>query len=281
MKACDGIVSILSKLICTELIREGQWITAAVQRAVNDKTAQTLLGDSFKRQLKYDGMYSAVSFICTKTDDILVEEVTSACNIEDEIKSLLARAQAAAHQREELLLQLCRLQDEKSATKTATQDLEHQLRQWKGLLSKSEAGQVVFRSDISRKKRKRTSGDGQQCKKLVSTSQVFDSSSDSDDDNSSDDCGTANDQSKKGQDSPPLTREEIRQEIAVIKEQKTRLRQSKKDCEDQIARIKENVYAEEQVAKNARCDAISKSITARNSWSRDKIKEQFAQGVKE
>lgn len=45
----------------------GLWIVADITRAVDDKTAKSLLGDSFKRQLKYDGTYSAVTFICSKT----------------------------------------------------------------------------------------------------------------------------------------------------------------------------------------------------------------------
>jgi len=34
----------------------GLWIVAPINRAVNDKAAKSLLGDTFKRQLKYDGM---------------------------------------------------------------------------------------------------------------------------------------------------------------------------------------------------------------------------------
>lgn len=42
MKACTGL-----------------WIVAPINRAVDDKTAKTLLGDSFKRQLKFDGTSSS------------------------------------------------------------------------------------------------------------------------------------------------------------------------------------------------------------------------------
>jgi hypothetical protein len=45
---------------------------APITRAVDDKAAKSLLGESFKRQLKYDGTYSRVTFICSKTDDISV-----------------------------------------------------------------------------------------------------------------------------------------------------------------------------------------------------------------
>lgn len=35
----------------------GLWIVAPINRAVDDKAAKTLLGDTFKRQLKYDGKF--------------------------------------------------------------------------------------------------------------------------------------------------------------------------------------------------------------------------------
>jgi hypothetical protein len=47
---------------CTDL-----WIVSPIHRAVDDKAAKHLLGSTFRRQLKYDGTYSAVTFICSKT----------------------------------------------------------------------------------------------------------------------------------------------------------------------------------------------------------------------
>jgi len=37
----------------------GLWIVAPITRAVDDKAAKDLLGESFKRQLKMDGGYSS------------------------------------------------------------------------------------------------------------------------------------------------------------------------------------------------------------------------------
>ncbi len=36
----------------------GLWIVAPINRAVDDKAAKSLLGESFKRQLKMDGGFS-------------------------------------------------------------------------------------------------------------------------------------------------------------------------------------------------------------------------------
>ncbi|RMZ67743.1 tat pathway signal sequence [Pyrenophora seminiperda CCB06] len=92
----------------------GLWIVAPISRAVDDKAAKTLLGGSFRRQLKYDGGFSSVTFICSKTDDISVTEAinsleldgtaeleelsnenrTSIKKIEDKIESLRESQQA-------------------------------------------------------------------------------------------------------------------------------------------------------------------------------------------
>ncbi|GKT47805.1 nuclear GTPase SLIP-GC [Colletotrichum spaethianum] len=55
MKACSGI-----------------WIVAPINRAVDNKTAKDLMSNSIKRQLKLDGSYSALTIICSKTDDMTI-----------------------------------------------------------------------------------------------------------------------------------------------------------------------------------------------------------------
>ena len=48
------------------------WVVADIHRAVDNKTAKDLLGESFRRQLYMDGQYGNVAFICTKTDTSIV-----------------------------------------------------------------------------------------------------------------------------------------------------------------------------------------------------------------
>jgi hypothetical protein len=59
----------------------GLWVVAPIVRAVDDKAAKNLLGTSFKRQLKYDGGFSDITFICSKTDDLLESELTRTLEI--------------------------------------------------------------------------------------------------------------------------------------------------------------------------------------------------------
>ncbi|EAW12440.1 uncharacterized protein ACLA_064110 [Aspergillus clavatus NRRL 1] len=63
----------------------GLWIVAPITRAVDDKAAKSLLGDTFKRQLKMDGGFNTVTFICSKTDDISLIECQESLGLEEEI----------------------------------------------------------------------------------------------------------------------------------------------------------------------------------------------------
>ncbi|CAP68755.1 uncharacterized protein PODANS_7_7240 [Podospora anserina S mat+] len=53
----------------------GLWVVTPITRAVDDLAARQLLGKAFKRQLRFDGAYSAVTVICSKTDDISETEL--------------------------------------------------------------------------------------------------------------------------------------------------------------------------------------------------------------
>jgi hypothetical protein len=66
----------------------GLWIVAPINRAVDDKAAKTLLGESFKRQPKYDGGFSSVTFICSKTDDISITEAVDTLELNEEVEDL-------------------------------------------------------------------------------------------------------------------------------------------------------------------------------------------------
>ena len=61
---------------CTAL-----WIVTPIIRAVDDKTAQTLLDKSIKRQLQFEGLYSDVTFICSKTDEMSITEVEASLGL--------------------------------------------------------------------------------------------------------------------------------------------------------------------------------------------------------
>ena len=51
------------------------WIATRIQRACDDQAAQDLLDRGFRQQLKMDGIYSNITFICTQSDNINSNEI--------------------------------------------------------------------------------------------------------------------------------------------------------------------------------------------------------------
>lgn len=51
------------------------WIVSPITRAVDNKIARHLLGDSFKRQLRRDGILNRVVFVCSKADQLVIHEL--------------------------------------------------------------------------------------------------------------------------------------------------------------------------------------------------------------
>mmetsp|Transcript_19729 Transcript_19729/g.54804 ORF Transcript_19729/g.54804 Transcript_19729/m.54804 type:complete len:1112 (-) Transcript_19729:310-3645(-) len=51
------------------------WIVSHINRAVNDKTAKDMLGESFRRQILMDGQYGSMIFVATQSDNLLQTEI--------------------------------------------------------------------------------------------------------------------------------------------------------------------------------------------------------------
>ncbi|GIL98268.1 hypothetical protein Vretimale_3674, partial [Volvox reticuliferus] len=64
------------------------WVVSDIIRAVDDKTAKDLLGSTFKRQLVLDGRLKALTFVCTKTDNIQVTGTEENMGGPDEVCAL-------------------------------------------------------------------------------------------------------------------------------------------------------------------------------------------------
>ncbi|ROW06521.1 hypothetical protein VMCG_04292 [Cytospora schulzeri] len=260
MKACTGL-----------------WITAAIQRAVDDKTAKNLLGDSFKRQLKYDGTYSAVTFICTKTDDILESEVAASLHIEGEMGESWARIEEFRNEQRELKRKVGDLKDRKNAIDDEMEDLDTKFDLWEDLATKLRDGETVYRpSDNASKKRKRDSSPGRHRKRRGS----IDITSDSDGSYDSDGSDKENSQSVQ-ETRTPLTEDEIEMELVQIKSRKKDYRKSRKALDENISATKKELNSIVSQERALLSQVKSICIKGRNDYSRSAIKNDFAMGIKE
>ena len=57
------------------------WIVSNIVRAVNDKTAKSLLGEQFRRQLLMDGQFGSLAFVATQSDVIQRSEAVQSLHL--------------------------------------------------------------------------------------------------------------------------------------------------------------------------------------------------------
>ncbi|EDU46400.1 conserved hypothetical protein [Pyrenophora tritici-repentis Pt-1C-BFP] len=143
----------------------GLWIVAPINRAVDDKAAKTLLGDSFKRQLKYDGGFSNMTFICSKTDDISVTEASDSLGLEDEVSELNKRYEHCDEQIRQVHAKIEDLKETRQVYKLAIAEIAKDIEIWEDFQEQIEDGIPVFAPLPKTSKRKDTSLDRRPSKK--------------------------------------------------------------------------------------------------------------------
>jgi hypothetical protein len=224
----------------------GLFIVAPITRAVDDKAAKNLLGTTFKRQLKYDGSYSAVTFICSKTDDISRTEAADSLQLGD----LLAKQDAERHSIDRKMRTLQdqrrKAQAERQKQDDKVEKHDDELAYLEAELDEVEYGEISETSSVSpSRKRKRVADEPDE------------------------------------PDGQPLTAQSVRKDIETYRRLKRDARQRAQALRDEIQSIQKQLNDLENRRAQIDQDAEALCIQSRNDWSRDHIREDFAEGIKE
>ncbi|KAI7569412.1 hypothetical protein KC317_g3361 [Hortaea werneckii] len=265
----------------------GLWILAPINRAVDDKAAKTLLGDTFKRQLKYDGTYNVVTFICSKTDDISRTEATDSLGIGDEMEELDEKLEQVSRQKRSLQKHLQELEAQKKDHADVADQVDEQLEAFEDLLERAKEGETVYPPKKEAKKRKR---DGKRSSTSRKKRRSHSISSDSDADDRSNDPDFDEDSTADSNDEADDTDESDREPLAVdqIEAKMDEMRKINKECRQNRQHIEQKVrdmrkqmapLKAEEAAIDARQSALC--IAGRNAYSRDAIRNDFAAGIRE
>ncbi len=129
---------------------------APINRAVDDKAAKSLLGESFKRQLKFDGTYSRITFICSKTDDISIMEATDSLGLEEEMAADWEKIDELEARKRSLKQDLDNLKESKDVYTEVMNDPDVSIEEWGQLKESLEAGETVYAPETPSRKRKRS-----------------------------------------------------------------------------------------------------------------------------
>lgn len=228
----------------------GLWVVAPITRIVDDKVAQNLLGMSFKRQLQFDGLYSTVTVVCTKTDDISVTEALRSMPREHSIH-LDYRTMAILKEAEERLIKECSLVDKR------IEDL---------IVLIDSLDEEVEQLELSL--------DSQDDETLIhGTAQQVTSTSSSGEDGLDDSAGC--------QEKRVDSREEAIRRLASLRAEKKAHRAEKSDLQDKAKSLREDLDKTRMEIGSLQSGIKSACIQYRNQYSRPVIRQQFAEGLKE
>ncbi|RPA74143.1 hypothetical protein BJ508DRAFT_40104 [Ascobolus immersus RN42] len=125
------------------------WIVSGIHRAVDDKNGRTLLDDTFRRQSYMDGSFQTATYICSKSEDIWVEEAIRnlSQSLKKDTEGLYKQIETEKQSQMSLSLQI---QKGKTAFKELRKMLDS-LQKRKALLKKKQPTQVPSPSTIRSK----------------------------------------------------------------------------------------------------------------------------------
>ncbi|KAK2040434.1 hypothetical protein LZ31DRAFT_634095 [Colletotrichum somersetense] len=253
----------------------GLWIVAPINRAVDDKTAKSLLGDSFKRQLKYDGIYSAVTFICSKTDDISVTEAAESLDIESDVAESWARIEGFRRKLRDLKQELSNARDEKSDLIECLEQADSDWDKWDELANKCADGETVYAPSEKSRKRKRGSS-STKSRKNRRSSDSDDSSDESDFNSDSDKENNPDNENRQ-----PITEDKIQEKLSELKNLRKEIRQSRKEVDAKLSDIRQEIKKVQSEEERLLGKVKSICIQGRNAYSKGAIQRDFAMGIKE
>jgi GTPase SAR1 family protein len=256
----------------------GLWIVAPITRAVDDKAAKTLLGESFKMQLKYDGGFSSVTFVCSKTDDISIMEAVEALGLQEQVADL--RKQELRHMEPMKTIQdeIIDLQQSREMFQTALKDTSEELEKWLELQEKLETGETVYAPARQENKRKIVTSQQQTSKRArldehemildgVLTGDGQGPTNDSDDD----ELAVVE----------PLQESDIKVKLKQIRETRKDINQQIDQIQPRIDELRSRIADLSNIVGPIRSEIRRICISGRNEYSKSAIRHDFAAGIKE
>jgi len=251
----------------------GLWIVAPINRAVDDKAAKSLLGESFKRQLKYDGTYSRITFICSKTDDIAIVEASDSLGLEEEMTIDWAKIDEIDGKKTTLEKRLVELKDSRTVYSEVMNDTDDAAETWEKLKEDLEGGKTVYEPSEKPQKRKRSvgpKGDGRKSKKSKDNEdyEEYDSEFEIEYASVQDESVEEEDDTRKA-----LTVDQIDSKLVEFKEIKRRARRERVLLDGKIREVNEELDYLEQSREKIQAAMSARCIEGRNQYSRGAIQQ--------
>lgn len=236
------------------------WVTAPIKRAADNKVAKDLMGKSSRLQMKLDGVFSTLTFICTMTDAIEFGEAIDSFDDDGQIQATNSREDEAQNMIEEKNDALKRLENQMQDSRLSYSELERELRTWKALRKKHQGGHQVYPPQVP-SKRKRPAGP----QRPGPSRKVIDEDSDED----------------EVPKETPLTADDI---SAKFDDLRNRFGSAEDDYDGMVKQheaLKAELIDWDKEKNDASVDAARLCVQRRNEIVKKSIRVDFAEGIRE
>jgi hypothetical protein len=227
------------------------------------------MGDTFKRQLKLDGGFNDVTFICSKTDDISLTEAQDSLGLGEELGPMWSQVDDLDDKKKKLQKSIEDNKAAKGDITAAMDEVDDQLDLWTDLSEKQSSGETVYKPQPKSRKRKRSNQSSSSRKKSKSADR------DSDDDDFIDDGSDAerSDDNDDEEELPeeqgePLTEDEINAKISELKATKKDGRRQRLNIEEETKQLRRQMADLDKERATIEAAISAKCIAGRNDYSR-------------
>jgi hypothetical protein len=258
----------------------GLFIVAPITRAVDDKAAKSLLGESFKLQLKFDGIYSRITFICSKTDDISITEAADSLGLEERVETQWEMVDAIEERQRWLRQNLGKVVESKSVYTERIGMFDDEIEEWDKLKCLFEHGKVVYNPSDSKKRQGSWSGPMHKRQKMLTLD--FDNETDEVNDNYEDHYFETNSRAETAsQEGNPLTSDEIDVKLRELRDHKRWVRQERNKIDNTITVIDTELVTLDKRISDIGEEMRAICIEGRNEYSKSAIQRDFSDGIRE
>lgn len=236
------------------------WIVAPIKRAVDDEAARKLLGMSSRLQMKLDGIYSNVTFICTMTDAVQLQESAEDFDGDGQIQAIFAREDDLERMISAKKEAIDKLGKQLTDCDATYQELGKEVKAWKALQKKQKKGQPVYPPRVPAKRKRATAP-----AKRRRRQEVVADDSDEDD--------------KAGRN--PLTADEISSKLTDLVDKATSKGDECDDVEERLQTMKNELTALEDEKQDIAVESRRQCVLKRNAHVKKAIQVDFANGIRE
>ncbi|KAK3495154.1 Dynamin family-domain-containing protein [Neurospora hispaniola] len=264
--------------IASKYIEEctGLWIIAPITRAVDDKAAQTLLGSSFRRQLQFDGTYSALTVVCSKSDDVSVTEFLRTMPESHKVHSDFATLQVLQGNEEQLKQELLPIKNLLDNIRASLKICEDSMEFLETAMESAEDDQVFVKTRLSVASKRKPKDTDFDARKRSKQDQQWREESDFGDDSDND-----LDDAEYAEDTEIISMEAAELRLKTLKAKKKALKEQGSDLERRAKGVRKQLRETRHECEHMKALIKSACIQFRNNYSRPVIQQQFAEGIRE